>query len=437
MGAWGFADFGGPPADAAWIRQAALSLGVTLSGEPDGRCMFGSYSEAAVIQQAHESQQGLRHPFLTLVADAQLHNRDDLIQSLGLPPAAPYSDGELILASYAKWRDGCPAVLLGEFAFAVWDSQNEELFLCRDHMGFRPLFYWQGGARFVFASDPRSILQVPGVQRALNRRKLAAMAVSGGQHLYPQETFHEGILSVPCATWLRVDRHGVRQTRYWEPEVRANLVPGRPEEAFEALRDLLFRAVKCRMSGGGRVAALLSGGLDSSTVVSIAARCLGGGNRSLTALSAVLPEEMRTRVTDEREFIDEYRLSPHVEIQYLTAAGSGPFDLIEDSSRFAITPLRTSRHFLYEAFDRAAASMGCHVVLEGDGGEMGPTYWGDGYYLELLARLRWITLAVEMAKSWGIEGVSPLRALHADLVSILPGPYRRSAPLAHVCHGDL
>jgi len=106
IGAWGFADFGGPPADAAWIRQAALSLGVTLSGEPDGRCMLGRCSEAAVIQEAHESQQGLRHPFLTLVADAQLHNRDGLIQSLGLPPAAskPYSDGELILASYPGLR---------------------------------------------------------------------------------------------------------------------------------------------------------------------------------------------------------------------------------------------------------------------------------------------------------------------------------------------
>jgi asparagine synthase (glutamine-hydrolysing) len=425
MGIWGFVDFSSPSADARWMREAAGRFGVILASGTVGRCITGSFG---AIEARIGTGSPPRSRFLTLAADARLHNRDDLMQSLGMTQSKHSSDEDLILAAYEKWGADCPNFLLGEYSFAIWDSRKEELFLCRDHMGFRPLHYWQGHSRFVFASDLRALLQVPGVERVLNRRKLSAMAVPGGQHLVPDETFHDGVLSVPSASWLKADSRGVRQSTYWTPEINTKLVPRRPEEAFEALRELLFRAVECRIRGSNRVGALLSGGLDSSSVVGIAARCLADSNRTLTTMSSVLPEEM-TEIADEREFIAEFQSVPNLRMEYIMAPGRGPFDFIEESWRSEITPLQTSRHFMYEAFDDAAAANGCDLILDGEGGELGPTCWGDGYYAQLAAGFRWITLASELLKRRAVSGRSPVRALGRDLMSVLPRRVRRDVPI--------
>jgi asparagine synthase (glutamine-hydrolysing) len=421
-GIWGFVDFSGPSTDAPWILDAAHRFGAMPTSGPAGRCVTGSFG-------AGRSDKGVCHPSFTLAADGELHNRDELMESLGMPRAESkhQSDVELIAAAYEKWGEDCPNFLLGEYSFAIWDSRKEKLILCRDHIGFRPLYYWREGSRFAFASDLRCLFQVPGVERRLNRRKLSAMTVAGGQHLVPEETFHDGILSVPSSGCVRVDCRGVRQSTYWKPEIRTNLVPKRPEEAFEALRELLFRAVECRIRGSNRVAALLSGGLDSSSVVSIAARCLAGNNRTLTTMSSVLPE--MSEIADERAFIAEYQSIPNIRMEYITAPGKGPFDFIEESGRCELTPLQTSRHFMYQAFDDAAAASGCDMILDGAGGEMGPTCWGDGYYVELAAGFRWITLAGELAKRRAVSGRSPVRVLGRDLMNVLPDRQRREIPI--------
>ncbi|HEY3838522.1 MAG TPA: asparagine synthase-related protein [Bryobacteraceae bacterium] len=421
-------DFSDPSADIPWIHQAAIHLGVTPPARPVGRCFAGSF-DASGIQP--------RHPFLKVTADAQLHNRDELIPALGMPRAEPedLDDAALILAAYEKWGEDCPAFLLGEYSFAIWDSRKEALFLCRDHMGVRPLYYWQGHSRLAFASDPRSILRIPGVDRLLNRRKLSAMAVPGGQHLVPDETFHEGILSVPGACWLKADSTGLRKSTFWKPEIRENLVPKQPGEAFEALRALLFQAVECRIRRSKRPAALLSGGLDSSSLVSIAARCLEGSNRTLTTLSAVLADELRMQIADEREFIAEFQSVPNIRMEYLTAPGHGPFDFIEDGRQVEIAPVQTSRHYLYEAFEQAAAANGCDLILDGEGGEMGATCWAHGYYAELAAGFRWMTLAGELRRARAATGRSALRILAKDLRRMLPGRERKHAPVVLLADG--
>ena len=366
-----------------------------------------------------------RFPHLTISADVRLHNRGDLVRLLGLDPqAGRCSDDQLLLAAYEKWGESCGRYLLGEFAFAIWDGRRQRVFCCRDHVGFRPFLYWRDGSRFLFASDIRSILTVPGVPRKLNRRKLAGMVVYGGDNYYHEDTFHAGILSLPAGSWLVFDRSGPRWRKYWEPQFRPELVPRKPQEVFEALRELLFDAVDCRVAGSSSAAVELSGGLDSSAVTSIAARCLEKRGRSLLAISAVLPEETRGHFKDERGFIDEFQSWSNIAIRYVTAEGQGPFDSIGDPSRFVVYPLRTSRSYLYEAFEQAALSGGADVLLQGNMGEAGPTCHADRHYTELAVKFRWPSLVRDLLKLREVRGINPFRFLAGrfrDILRPFPG----------------
>lgn len=358
---------------------------------------------------------------LTIIADARLDDRADLRRTLAdeLPLAAP-DDSDLLLAAYVKWGDRCGHFLLGEFSFAIWDNRLRRLFCCRDHVGSRNFFYWRGPGRFVFANRIEGVLAQPGVPRDLNRRKFAALAVPTAHHVWPEETFHAGIFSLPPGSWMTVEKEGVRQQKYWDIDLASlPAVPKRRDEAFEALREVLFRAVECRMDREAPVTALLSGGLDSSAIVSIAAHCLEKQNRQLTAVAAIVPEENRRRVSDEREYIDEFRSWPNVGIKYVTAAGRGPFDSLNDQTRFTAHPLYSSRIYLVDECEKAAAESGCRSLLWGSGGELGVTCWSNRYYADLAVRLRWPTLARELKNRRTYRNVSSVRRVAGQFLNIL------------------
>ena len=369
----------------------------------------------------------LYYPHLTIAADVDLHNRDELLEALGISgsQAASMGDRDLLLAAYAKWEEKCVDFLLGEFAFAIWDDRLKRLFCCRDHCGFRAFLYYHEQGRFVFASDIEPILACPGVPRKLNRRKLAALNVPAGHQRFHRETFHEGILSLPAAAWMTVERDRIRRQSYWVPDLKAHFIPRRPEEAFEALREVLFRAVECRISDDYPVAAMLSGGLDSSTVTAIAARCLEKRNRQMTALAAVLPKDGPPQLADERNYIDEFRAWPNVHIEYVTAPGRGPFDFLDTPHRFYASPMLSSTVYLYQECDRIARSLGARVVLGGEGGELGVSAWSERYYIELAFGFRWFTLGRELVKLRSVRSVSPIRFFGGELLRVLSPPRRR------------
>lgn len=366
---------------------------------------------------------------LELIGDISLHNRPFLLNELRRDLDGDdelLCDRALTLAAYAKWGYRCPQFLLGEFAFAILDGTERRLYFCRDHMGSRPLLYFLDQCRVVVASDSRAILSLPQVPRKPNLQKLSSLVVPGGMKLYPEETFHVGIRCLPPGSWMTVDRRGTRQETYWKPEIREDLVPRRESEIFDALGELLKQAVESRIPLDGTPAALLSGGLDSSSVVSLGARYMSGSNRSLTALAAVVPDELKPQIADEREYVEEFRGFPGVRIKYVTPTG-GPFDWIGDPARFETAFLRSSRGYVYDALESAAIAANANILLEGDGGEFGATNWGAPYFAELAVTGRWPSLVREMRALGRVEGSSPIRELMAQLGNFA-APYRHFRP---------
>lgn len=183
------------------------------------------------------------------------------------------TDTEVIAHAYEQWGAACVGRFRGMFAFAVWDQRRRRLFLARDRVGKKPLFYTRQPGRFLFASELQGLLADPGVPREPDLAALDAY-LSYGYVPAPASAFR-GVSKLPPAHWLTLDPGPagpvVRVERYWSldyvPKPRLT-----EAEASEALRETLTEAVRLRLVSDVPLGAFLSGGVDSSVVVGLMAR---------------------------------------------------------------------------------------------------------------------------------------------------------------------
>lgn len=182
------------------------------------------------------------------------------------------TDTETIVHAYEQWGTACVQRLRGMFAFAVWDQRCRRLFLARDRVGKKPLFYTQVGDTFLFASELQSLLRDTAVSREVSHPAID-MYLSLGYIPAPWTGF-KGIFKLPPAHSLTLDLSStlsaVQIERYWALDYSSKLSLS-IEEASEALREKLLEAVRLRMISDVPLGAFLSGGIDSSIVVGLMA----------------------------------------------------------------------------------------------------------------------------------------------------------------------
>jgi asparagine synthase (glutamine-hydrolysing) len=275
----GICQFGGPPVQQGLIGRVTRAMAINgpdgIHHWQDGPVALGH----CLLRTTHEAvseTQPLRSPAsnLTVVFDGRLDNRSELVRELSLKGAALHdsTDAELVLRAYETWGEESPCHLLGDFAFAVWDSVRQKLFCAVDHVGACPLFYAQTNHFFAFASTEEALLRIPGVTGAPDEDMVASIFI-------PQLPLD------PAASWLRDVKSlrpgqyasitpdgGCRLHTYWRFE------PGEPpaftcdEDAQAAFLDVFGRAVRDRLRCAGGVAQMLSGGLDSASIHAMVAR---------------------------------------------------------------------------------------------------------------------------------------------------------------------
>lgn len=179
------------------------------------------------------------------------------------------TDTEVILALYERDGVDCLKHLRGMFAFALWDSRNRRLFLARDRLGKKPLFYYQDAEQFLFASEPKAILQDRGVPGEANYPAIHHY-LTYGYVPHPASAFR-GFSKLPPAHYAVVQDGKVHVERYWRLSYGPKLAVGE-EEACERIVDCLQEAVRLRMISDVPLGAFLSGGIDSSAVVALMSR---------------------------------------------------------------------------------------------------------------------------------------------------------------------
>jgi asparagine synthase (glutamine-hydrolysing) len=241
----------------------------TWVGE-DGRIGLG-HRRLAIIDLSDAAAQPMCNEDGTLWVcfNGEIYNhaeiRDELERMGSHQWKTSHSDTEVILHAFEEWGIECVNRFRGMFALALWDVGREELWLIRDRIGKKPLYYSIHHNRITFASEIKALLQDPEQKREVNEEAfyhyLSFLTTPAPQ------TMFDGIKKLPGATWLRISKDGqVRQHRYWD--VLDNLTPmiGFSEEEIAAkILDELRVAVKLRKVGDVPVGVFLSGGIDSST----------------------------------------------------------------------------------------------------------------------------------------------------------------------------
>ncbi len=182
-----------------------------------------------------------------------------------------YSDTEVLLVAYIEWGRDCLQYFNGIFAFGVWDEAEQKLFLARDRMGVKPLFYTEREGALLFASEIKALIANDMVKPEIDAEGLAEVFGLGPART-PGSGIFRGIRELPPGYWLEFCNGKVRVERYWQLESKPH--EDNFQTTVEKVRYLVIDAVERQLVSDVPIGSFLSGGLDSSIIAAIAARRL-------------------------------------------------------------------------------------------------------------------------------------------------------------------
>jgi asparagine synthase (glutamine-hydrolysing) len=344
-------------------------------------------------EDAFENQpvRGVRGP---VVSAARLDNRAALLEAFQISSAeAPrLSDGHLVSLAFDRWGEELCSHLQGDWALAAWDARECRLLLARDACGNATLYYYEGKGFVAFASALKALLVLPGVAREPDRLRLAEVLVSW-QH-DAELTAYKGFRRLLWAHAMTVGPDGrTRIWRHWSPEGREMLAYRRDEEYEEAFLEHYTRATQSCLRTRKPVAATLSGGRDSGSVVAMAAPILAAQGRGLTAYTSVpcLPADG----AGERRMGNEWELAhstaamagENVRHVPVDAAGYGVIQGIEYLLDVHDGPSHAANNqYWLQAIMEAASRNGAGAVLNGQMGNATVSWTGNGSALRALLK---------------------------------------------------
>lgn len=332
---------------------------------------------------------------LVLVADVRLDNRRELAADLSLGPAeaAALADSGLLMRALERWGEAALQRLVGDFAFAMWDRESQLLLLARDFLGQRPLHFHRGAGFFAFASMPKGLHALPEIPYEVDRAELAYFLA-----LVPESgsgTFFRGIEKVAPGHFLRVSAAGTESCRWWNPSLHPLRLKARQDYA-EAVRETLDASVAARLRGAnGRVAAHLSGGLDSAAIAATAARLLAPEGGKVTAFTSV-PRPgydgrgLRGAIPDEGSLAAATAsLYPNIEHVRISTGGRSPFERLDRRFFLYERPSTNLCNALWwDAINDGARERGLKVLLTGQSGNISFSWTGMTLLPRLLGRGR-------------------------------------------------
>ena len=279
---------------------------------------------------------------LWITADARIDAREELIAKLPRSPRNQ-NDAELILLAYEVWGEDCVKHLLGDFAFAIWDSRSRRLFCARDHFGVKPFFYTRAGDSFTFSNVLNALRQDPGVSDALNETAIGDYLVFGLNQDLSTTTFRD-LQRLPPGHSLTIDNGVMAVRRYWNPDTSKEVRFRDRHSYIERFRELLNRAVQDRLRGTDRVAVSMSGGLDSTSLAAVACDSSADVHACTVVYDHLIPDEERHYSTVAANHLG-------IPISYVVADRYSLFDEqvagdMDQPEPFLLSPLTAQFHKL-------------------------------------------------------------------------------------------
>ena len=227
---------------------------------------------------------------LSITADARIDRREELIAKLPRAPATQ-NDSELILLAYETWGEDCIKHLIGDFAFAIWDSRSRRFFCARDHFGVKPFFFTHIANNFKFSTNLNSLRTGSD---ALNETAIGDYLVFGLNQDLSTTTFCD-IQRLPPAHSLTLHNGSLSIRRYWTPDTSKEVRYRDRDSYVECFNELLQRAVRDRLTD--RVAVSMSGGLDSTSLAAVARDSGADVHACAVVYDKLIPDEERHYAT--------------------------------------------------------------------------------------------------------------------------------------------
>jgi len=359
---------------------------------------------------------------VAIVMDGRLDNRPELCDGLHVDDGDRWSDAQLVLAAYAQWGIEAVSHLLGDFAFALSDPGTRHLHLVRDALGMRALSFTEGAGYVAFATEPRQLLHVNGMDRRPNFGFFAEW--TAGRMSHPSQTIFAGIERVPPAHVITFTPEGRRTSQYWDIDPRQEIRYRDHRDYVAHFHSLYQAAVGARLRGLDQVGVFLSGGLDSSSLVAMATH-VEAGDRPVMVRAYSLTSDGLPDSDDEHSASTVARFC-RVPLTCAPFRQTGVAFYIKMAQTLEDTipsAIGDGRAFLA----RKAAADGCAVLFDGTGGDE----WFSGAYQHAadLLRAGRVVAAVRQlhAAARTIEGHSAMELARASVWALVPHSLR--APL--------
>ena len=302
----------GPDGEGFWISETGqVALGhrrlkiIDLSKDAAQPMRYGT---CVSLPNGHTEKQRY-----TITYNGEIYNYPELKKELQKKGYhfKNQSDTEVILAAYDCWKAACLLHFDGMFAFAIWDEQEQKLFCARDRFGEKPFYFFNDESRFLFASEMKALWAV-AVPKHTNVTQLLNYLTIGlvNNISCPDQTFFDNIYSLQPAHHLTLELPGMAMelVRYWDLDKETTDTSISETEALEKFSFLLEQSLKRRLRSDVAVGTSLSGGLDSSAIVSMCSSLRAHGS-GLATFSAVFPGFEK----DESKYINA--VTQHFSIQ--------------------------------------------------------------------------------------------------------------------------
>ena len=393
----------------------------------DGPIGMGHAQMRTTHESRDEKQPASLEDRFWITADARLDAREEFAASLrncGQKIAAGLSDSGLILRAYAAWGSRCVEKLLGDFAFAIWDARNKQLFCARDHFGIKPFYYAKLGELFLFSNTLNCLRMHPRVSDELNEAVIGDFLLFGLNYDNATTTFRD-VQRLPPAHALTVSQRGLQIRRYWAPPTDGRIRYQKPEEFVENFQAILEAAVADRLRMD-RVGILLSGGLDSSSVAAVAKGLSSRQPESREILGYT--HVFETLIPDrEGEFAHEVGKFLHVPLKIISIDHTELFEGWDDPGFCLPEPVEDP---LFATFLDSCKNISadCRVVLSGEGSDNLMDFQIWPYAADLRRRKEWRRLLTEIANYIWIRPF-PWRGIRARIQRIMGSdPYQPVYP---------
>lgn len=403
---------------------------------PDAEGMFSDsyvvlgHRRLAIIDLSSDGKQ----PFASddgryqLVFNGEIYNYLELREKLSCHgwTFRTKTDTEVLLKAYQHYGEECLYRFNGMFAFAIYDTQQQRLFLARDRVGVKPLYYVILDSALYFASEIKALCSISAVSNSVNYQAFFDYLVFNRTDIY-DETFFRDIKRIPKGCHALFDKDGLYIKQWWNPEKYLNAVADKPDlqKICRDIEDIFVSSVQLRMRSDVPVGSCLSGGLDSSIMIGVLFQHFDLGSNYAT-FTASFP----SHPIDETRYIDslnrQYKFQNIRTFPDADKAYSSLRDFLYANDEPTTNPSFFSQ---YEVM-RLAKENGVTVLLDGQGGDesfAGYQYFHGFNLYGLLKQKKGIRLISELARS--ILRRQHVSVYQTFLFQLLPDLLRKKALL--------